>query len=427
MCWLGWRERATPFHEKRPPLEGFPARMFDDTTPPVMRGDLFTLLDPEVTKSPLTPERIGAAARALVDQVTLGERAPGASVLMECLGELARVQGPGESAGAAFGVLESVRSRLTRLGGVRSSSLPFTRLRERAVVLPQRRSASLVRALPSADGYFVLTREATAAAGDEPPDLPDGRPDVGEDSAIGPALVPPVDVTFRLFRFGAEASDIRMVIRIVQEAGTYRRVLCAGDGERLAVLSRDVVAVFDPAGQSVLSGRVPLDPDVDSGAEVTAMALEGDILALNIRSAADRPVELALLNIAERKGLPVGVVGDEAATVVLGDKRAYVIDGLNLLSVPLFQPGGGIDVFRLRPWFAEYPWRPYEMLAWDAGRVWITNGEKIVVANDDLSVVVGEIVLPEPIVDFHVHDGELSLVTFDPALSVARVTTWDVT
>ncbi|TNF28684.1 MAG: hypothetical protein EP329_17390 [Deltaproteobacteria bacterium] len=400
--------------------------MFDDTTPPVMRGDLFALLDPEVSKAPLTPDRIAEAARALVDQVTLGERAPGAPILMECLGELAGVSSLGVTAGAAFGVLEGVRTRLVSLGGVRSSSLPFARVRERAVVLPQRRSASLVRALPSGDGYFVLTREATAATETEEPEIPEGRPESDDEMALGPARVPPVDVTFRLFRFGAEASDIRMVIRIVQEAGTYRRVLCAGDGERLAVLSRDVVAVFDPEGQSVLSGRVPLDPDVDSGAEVTAMALEGDILALNLRSGGDRPVELALLNIAERKGLPVGVVGDEAAAVVLGDKRAYVIDGLNLLSVPLFQPGAAIDVFRLRPWFAEYPWRPYEMLAWDAGRIWVTNGEKIVVAKDDLSAVVGEIVLPEPVVDFHVHDGELSLVTFDPALSVARITTWDV-
>lgn len=400
--------------------------MLEDTSPPLMRGDLFGLLDPDGGDAPLTPQRIGLAAQRLLDRVTLGERSPGAPLLMDCLGELARLAGLRAGGVEGFATLDTVRQRLLRLGDVRGAALPFAPLRERSVVLPQKRSASLVRAVPLGDVCFVLTREAAAAAGEHVPELEGGRPEGDGDRAIGPAVVPPVDVTFRLFRFGTEASDIRMIVRIVQETGTYRSVLCVGDGERLAVLSRDVVAVFDAQGQSVLSGRVPLDPDADHGAEVTAMALDGDILALNMREARERPVELALLNLAEKRGLPVGVVGEEAGVMVLGDKRAYVIDGLNLVSIPLFQPGAEIGVLRLRPWFAEYAWRPYELLAWGAGRVWVSNGQKIVVARDDLAAVVAEIVLPEPIVDLHLYDGELSLVTYDPALALAQVSTWDV-
>lgn len=400
--------------------------MFDDTSPPIMRGDLFSLLDPEPGAEPFTPAAVGEAARELHEQVEVGERAPGPPLLMSCLLELARIGVTTPDGPSAFLHLSDVRRRLVRLGEDTSSALPFTLLRERAVVLPQKRAASLVRAVPNGDGYYVLTREAApATAPPEPMDLPDGRPD-NDDAALGPVRVPPVDVTYRLFRFGAEPSDIRMVIRIVQEAGTYRRVLCAGDGRRLAVLSRDVVAVFDDAGQTALSGRVPLDPDADAGAEVTAMAVEGDILALNMRSAANRPIELALLNIAERRGLPIGVVGQEASAVVLAERCAFVIDGLNLVSVPLFVAAAKIDVFRLRPWFGEYPFRPLEMLAYDAGRVWVTNGQKLVVIDESLDAVLGEVVLPEPIIDFHVRDDELSLVTFDPELSVARICTYDV-
>lgn len=400
--------------------------MFDRTTPPpVMRGDLFALLDPELEDAAVTPLSIAASAQRLVEQVTLGERRPGTPAVMRCLEGIAALDDDTTTIGEGFTRLSAIRRTLVGLGAMRGHVLPWPRLRDRTVVLPQKRSASVVRVLPAGEGYFVLTREASEVPSKAPAELPEGEPD-RDDVAFGAVLVPPVDTTFRLFRFGAEPSDIRLVMRIVQEAGTYRPVLSHGDGARVAVVSRDVVGIFDAKGTAVVSGRVPLDIGVESGSEVTSVALEGDVLALNLRAAGGRPVELALMNLTQKKGFPIGVVGDDASAMVLGERQAFVVDGLNLLRVPLFQSDASIEVLRLRPWFAEFPWSVHKYVAWDAGRVWVSNGRKLVIVADDLSAVLGEVVLPEPIVDMHVRDGELVLVTHDAGISVATITVYDV-
>ncbi len=409
--------------------------MFDDPTPPVMRGDLFALLDPDPSAEALTPERISEAAQALARRVARGERAPGDAVVMDCLDQLvglaaaaAAAADDDDDAGRAWPTLDRIRRRLSARSAAESRApLPWRRTRERVIVLPQRRSASLVRAMPIGEGYFAMIREATPASRPPRADLGDGeRPDT-DDAALGPpALVPPVDVAFRLFRFGEAASDIRLAMHIGQEAGTYREVLCAGGGDRFAVLCGAVMGVFNQSGQAIMSGRVPGDKERAPGAEVTAIALEGDMLALNMRADAGRPVEMALLNIAERRGLPIGTVGEDASALALGDRCAFVVDGLNLVRVPLFDSGAEVRVLRLRPWFAEYPWRPRKLIAWGAGRLWVCNGDKIVLFDNGLDRVLGEVVLPQRVVDMSVRDAELCLVTYDPNHSVARITCYDL-
>ena len=50
--------------------------------PPVMRGDLFALLDPDTPGKDVTPNRIASAARKLAQRVQSGKRAPGAPVVI---------------------------------------------------------------------------------------------------------------------------------------------------------------------------------------------------------------------------------------------------------------------------------------------------------------------------------------------------------
>ncbi|MFT7579563.1 MAG: hypothetical protein ACI9MR_001229 [Myxococcota bacterium] len=398
--------------------------MFDESRPPVMRGDLFALLDQDTSEQALTPERISEGARALVERVSSGDRGPGVPGVMHCLNALAQLGGEYETA-RAFGRLTSIRQQLVDLSETQATTLPWPVSREQTIVLPQKRSATLLRVVPTKTGYFVLTCEAAPAERDAAYELL--LDEMESEESAGKALVPPVEVTYKLFRFGQTASDIRMIMRIVQEPRTFRTVICAGDGERLAVLSRDVIGVFDDDGKVALSGRVPLDQNPEAGAEVTALAVQGDVLALNIRPGTDRPVELALLNLAEKRGFPIGTVGQEAGEIVLGPKQAYILDGLNLVRIPLFNPEDTqIQVFGLRPWFAEYPWQPRKMLAYANERVWISNGRKLIVLSADMGVVLGEIVLEEPIVDFEVFDDELSLVTFDREVAMAKVVSYRV-
>ncbi len=435
--------------------------MSESGPPPIMRGDLFSLLDPEgaepaegvsaptipeprskgkKAKAPaipdageaqVTPGGIGAAARRLIQRVAAGERAPGVAVVMQCLTELAQLSDDGDPM-RAFWALASIKQRLLALGLAKSRAFPGVLVAERHLILPQARGAQVVRAMPAGgarDIWFVATREVNPFLGAPPgiEAIPDGRPELA-DSALGPPLVPTVEVTFRMFRFGADPSDIRMVMRIQQEPGAFCDVLGAFDGERVALLSRDVLGVFDPDGKPILSGRIPFQSTEEGiGAEVTAIALQADILALNLRQDRERPVELALIAIPERKGFPVGGVGDDASVLVLGPKQAYIVDGLTLVRMPLFaEKDEPVRVLAIRPWFAEYPWSARLFMAWDGTRVWLSNGQKMLVIDDDLAHVRAEIVLPEPIVDFSVAGTEVRLVHLDRDLGRLRIAVYEV-
>lgn len=392
-----------------------------------MRGDLFALLDPESGGKDTTPQRIASAARRLAQRVKDGERAPGAPVVMQCLDELTHLL-DGKDPMRAFWALSSIRQRLMALGLARSRTFPGTLVGERTLVLPQSRLAQIVRVLPSrGDVWYVATREAFpsyARRADDVP-FPEGRPEL-DDSPLGPPRVDLAEVTFRLFRFGESASDIRLCMRVVQEPGSFCDIVACGDGERVALLSRDVIGVFEADGKPILSGRLPIE--AEPGGEVTAIALQGDILGLNLRAAKDRQVELALIAVSERKGFPVGVVGEDAQGLLLGPRQAYVLDGVQLVRLPLFAAAVDepVKVFPVRPWFAEYVWSARHLLAWDGKRVWLSNGHKIIVIDETLDLVRAEIVLPEPIVDLHVSGNDVRLVHFDPGIGRVRIAHWEI-
>src|SRR5690606_29016833 len=132
-----------------------------DPPPPVMRGDLFALLDPEAGDKGSTPGRIASAAKKLSQRVMSGERAPGPPVVMQCLDELTQLS-DGKDPMRAFWALSSIRQRLLALGLARSRTFPGKLVGERVLVLPQSRLAQIVRVLPSAEGtvWYVATREA---------------------------------------------------------------------------------------------------------------------------------------------------------------------------------------------------------------------------------------------------------------------------
>ncbi len=401
-----------------------------------MRGDLFALLDPDTPGKDVTPSRIASAARKLAQRVQAGKRAPGAPVVMQCLDELTQLS-DGKDPMRAFWALSSIKQRLLALGLARSRTFPGRFVADRMLVLPQSRAAQLVRVLPSANHtiWYVATREAfpSYARRAEDAPFPETLPEL-PDSAMGPPHFELPEVTFRLFRFGEATADIRLCMRVVQEPGSFCDIVAAGDGERVALLSRDVIGVFESDGKPVLSGRLPIDvaPATEGesakGGEVTAMALQGDILGLNLRPGRDKPVELALIAVSERKGFPVGVVGEDAQGLVLGPRQAYVLDGVQLVRMPLFTAAVDepVKVFSVRPWFAEYPWSARHLMAWDGKRLWFSNGHKIIVLDESLDLVRAEIVLPEPIVDLHVVGSDVYLVHFDQSIGRVRIAHWEI-
>jgi len=460
--------------------------MFDHDPPPVMRGDLFVLLDPDAssgTRRATAPEAIAKAAQKLARRVELGERAAGTPVVMQCLEELALIANQADPM-RAFMTLSSIRQRLMSLGLARSRGLPGRLKSERVLVLPQSRQATVCRVLPAADHsvWYVATREAFPAyRWRDQDEVFEGleRPELA-DSAMGPPRVELTEVTFRLYRFGESSSDIRLCMRVVQEPGSFSEIHAAGDGNRVAMLSKDVIGVFESDGKPILSGRLPIGGQSlksagqtdrptglaqkskggkrrgrsealvsatapaakrearegapaygklpERGAEVTAIALDGDVLGLNLKSHPDRPAELALIAINERRGFPVGVVGDDAQGLLLGPRQAYIIDGVQLVRLPLFSAPAtdAIALFQFRPWFAEYPWTGRHLLAWDGKRLWFSNGSKLIVLSDGLDRVLAEIVLPEPIIDFTVTGNEVRLVHHDARAGRLTIALWEL-
>lgn len=413
--------------------------MFDEGPPPVMRGDLFALLDPDGAATggrAVSPAGIAKKARRLMQRVELGERTPGSPVVMQCLEELS-LMGPGQDPVRAFSTLSTIRQRLKSLGLSRSRGLPGTLVGERLLVLPQSQRASVLRVLPAQEFrvWYVVTREAMVSPRWRPPEALEGdtRGEVA-DSALGPARYERPEVTFRLFRFGEGAADIRLCMRVIQEPGSYCEARAAGDGRRVALLTRDVIGVFEGDGRPVLSGRLPFGAEPaegedarlgQRGAEVTALALDGDVLGLNMRARSGAAAELALVSVSERRGFPIGVVGEDADGLELGPKEAFIIDGVQLVRMPLsVEAADGVRVFHFRPWFAEYPWSAKHLQSWDGARLWLSNGMKIIVLDAMLEQVLAEIVLPEPILDFAARGDEVWLAHHDARTARLRVAHW---
>lgn len=406
---------------------------------PVMRGDLFALLDPDSgrTERKVTPDGIARQAQRLVERVRLGERSPGSPVVMQCLEELAALGG-GEPI-RAYSTLSIIRQRLRTLGLSQSRGLPGTLRGERVLVVPQTHKATVLRVLSAQEHrtWFVVTRESVSGAGLPEPLEEQPRPELA-DSAMGQPRYDRPEVTFRLYRFGEVSSDIRLCMRVLQEPGAYTDIRVAGDGTRVAVLSGDVIEVFDGDGRPVLS-KLPLRTGEDTrlGTEVTGLAIDGDVLALGLAGrvaagahveAGPRPAELALVSIEHRRGVRVGAIGEEVDGLILGEREAYVLDGVMVVRVPL-SPGGEASHARLaqfsfRPWFAEYPWSPRHLMSWDGERFWLSNGHKLVVLDALLDSVLAEIVLPEPIIDFTVTGNEVRLVHHDANACRLRVAHW---
>ncbi len=124
----------------------------------------------------------------------------------------------------------------------------------------------------------------------------------------------------------------------------------------------------------------------------------------------------------------MGVVGEDAQGLVLGPRQAYVLDGVQLVRMPLFTAAVDepVKVFSVRPWFAEYTWSARHLMAWDGKRLWFSNGHKIIVLDESLDLVRAEIVLPEPIVDLHVVGSDVYLVHFDQSIGRVRIAHWEI-
>jgi hypothetical protein len=398
---------------------------------PILRGDLFTILDPDPGPGQLTPGRVGRGARRLLRRVEKGERSAGAPPLMALLADIAAVRDDADPV-ESWRRLSHVRANLKSLALGSGSGLSATLVSERSLVIPQTHVAEVSRVVPAGGGrdvWFVLTREVTSAPTEALLDdytFPD--PDERElDAPLGPPLLLPFEATWRLFRFGERAFDIRAIMRIAQPARGYDRVHVASDGQRVAVVTTDKVGIFDAEGQTVASSQLPFGRRAGEEALVAGIALDGDTLAMNLRQRPDAPFELALIDMRTRRGFPVGHTGASPASLTLGPRQAYLTDDDTIVRLGLFGESTASEPVSLdlSPWFAEYGPLGRILTAYGGEALWVSNGQKLLDIDADKMEVRAEYTLAEPIVDLHASGQELWLVHHDRDVARIRLGIWE--
>jgi hypothetical protein len=442
---IGVSARARVGYGEYPPRVGPVPRhgSFAMQPRPILRGDIFGLLDPDPGPSQTTPGRIGKAARRLQRIVERGERTPGAPQVMMLLAELAAVRDSDEPM-EAWRRLHHVRQNLKAMALGESRRFPAKIIAERVLVLPQTRTADVLRVVPAGgerDVWFVLTREvvtlstetildnyafpepAQAEAEESEAEPVDGP----TDGALGPPLVTPFEAAWRMFRFGERAFDIRALMRIVQPAPDYDTVHVASDGQRVAVVTTERVGIYDEEGQSAMASQLPFGRRAGEEATVAGIALDGDTLAMNIRQRPDAAFELALIDLRTRRGFPVGSTGMTPMALTLGPRQAYLFDDDRVVRLGLFaaEKEKRVRELGLGPWFAEYGPQPRMMACFGGDALWVSNGVKLLEIDPDLEFVRDELTLPDPIIDMTVNGRELRLIHHDRDTARVQIRTWE--
>jgi hypothetical protein len=402
------------------------------TPPPILRGDLFALLEPDLGPAQLTPGRIGSGARKLLRAVKGGERSAGLAPLMALLGDMAQVRDDGDPV-TAWQRLGHVRQNLKLFAFDNARPFPAALVSERTLIIPQAAPTEVIRVLPvgpERDVWFALTREVVPLGTESL--LREYRfPEPGEailDSGLGPPLMTPIEAAWRLFRFGERTFDIRAILRLAQLGEDYDTVHVATDGERIAVVATDRLAIFDTRGNSLMTSQLPFGRRAGEEAFVADIALDGDTLAMNLRQRPGAPFEIALIDLKNRRGFPVGSAGLTAASITLGPRQVYLTDEDRVTRLSLFdgEKSRSVEELALGPWFAEYPPTARMRAAFGAGSFWVSNGQKLLRVAQDLSHVEDELTLPEPILDFSVAGQELRLVHSDRTTATVRVAIWEL-
>jgi hypothetical protein len=400
--------------------------------PPILRGDLFALLDPDTGAVQVTPGRIGSGARKLLRAVRGGERRPGAPPLMALLGDLAQVRDDGDPV-SAWQRLGHIRKNLKSLAFGEGAAFPAALVSERTLIIPQAAPTEVMRVLPvgpERDVWFALTREVVPLGTEAL--LRDYRfPEPGEalpDSGLGPPLMPPIEAAWRLFRFGERTFDIRAILRLAQVGDAYDLVHLATDGERIAVVATDRLAIFDTRGNSLMASQLPFGRRAGEEAHVADIALDGDTVAMNLRQRPDAPFEIALIDLRSRRGFPVGSGGLTPSSLTLGPRQVYLMDDDRVTRLALFDSEASKTPreLLLGPWFAEYPPASRMRACFGAGSYWVSNGHKLLRVAQDLDHVEDELTLPEPVIDFSVSGNELRLVHGDRTTATVRVAIWEL-
>jgi|GEM_PF-2000395 len=398
---------------------------------PILRGDLFAILDPAPGEAQLTPGRVGREGRRLVRALSRGDRSPGTPPLMALLGQIADVKDTSDPI-ASWRQLGHVRQNLKALAHADASAFPCTLVSERTLILPQTHKADVIRVVPAGDGrdlWFVLTREVTAAPLDAIlPDyvFPEGS-DIDNDSTMGPPLLAPFETTWRLFRFGERAFDIRAIMRVVQPARAYDAVHLAGDGHQIAVATTERVSIYGPDGQSVISSQLPFGRRAGEETVIAAIALDGDTLAMHLRQRPENAFEIALIDMRSRRGFPVGQTGATGSAMTLGPRHAFIYDEDHVVRMGLLaqEPDTGNSELELEPWFAEYGVVTRVFAVYGGEALWLSNGQKLLEIDPTDMSVRQELTLPEPIIGLWASGQELWLVHHDRDIARVRLSIWE--
>lgn len=367
------------------------------------RGDILTLLGNPVLPCPPAPfDDVSSRAREIQSLVEAGEMRYAEPFLALVIDRVALIGTNGADRRPVRAIFEDIRQDLKRPRRFSLTQWPYRTQAESTIVVPQHNRAYVHGvAQAGADRIYLLVKDYKELL-EESEDL----------------RLPRRKMFWRLFMYTVSSQRlVPVVIPEASEAG--EEVAICGTNGGLFMICRRSIYCYRPDGVLVSLGTLEL-PNYDDGEPVlqSFVIANGELVVVARDGAED--CTLTVHDLAGRLGAELGYAGNmvEALTFSSRSQRVYLS---NLLELRAFNLGGvdqGGRDFKL--YFDEFPYYGRTILceAHD-GALHVCNGSKILTVSGDLSQVLGETVLPTPVIAiFADAGGQLITVSRDPLTNV---------
>lgn len=364
----------------------------------VCRGDILSWFgNPSLPCPPIPTKDISLRAREIRKQALAGKVRYAEPFLAQIVERVAAIEDNGEAHTPAHArdLFERIRSDLVRPREFEEEQFPFEAVREQSLVLPQYNRLRIEQIAWVDRVLYLLGRDYRE------------QNERGEDGKLK------IELYWRLFRYDSRRLRVEEIKGLPFEVeGTKGFIIGDGDDDLVIIADQRLYRLNDE-GELHDFGALEIPQYGEStDLEVRRVAAFGEDVFVVSEESGD---EVYLFNFSRSGELvhEYGYVGSLAGNLL------YAKQSSQLVYSHLFELhalGGSDDRHRdFKLYFSEFSYSPHELLAEDVdGRIYYSNGSKVLCVSADLSTITDEFVLPGNVIhlDFD-ENGDFSTVAHD--------------